>query len=65
MSVKIEILDYIYTDDTNTAIDWNASVVGELDITDNSDFPLAITFQISDFKDLTSTSGDYRIIIIF
>ena len=59
MSVKIEILDYVYTDSTNTVIDWDASVVGDLDITDHSDFPLALTFQISDFKDLTSTSGDY------
>ena len=40
-------------------IDWDNSVVGELDVTDHSDFPLALTFQISDFKDLTSTSGDY------
>ena len=59
MSVKIEILDYVYTDSTNTVIDWENSIVGELDITDHSDFPLAMTFQISDFKDLTSTSGDY------
>ena len=59
MSVKIEILDYVYTDSTNTVIDWDNSVVGDLDITDHSDFPLALTFQISDFKDLTSTSGDY------
>ena len=40
-------------------IDWDNSIVGELDITDHSDFPLALTFQISDFKDLTSTTGDY------
>jgi len=59
MSVKIEILDYIYTNSSNTVIDWDKSVAGELDITDHSDFPLAITFQISDFKDLTSTTGDY------
>ena len=59
MSVKIEILDYVYTDNTNTVIDWGKSVVGELDVTDHSDFPLAMTFQISDIKDLTSTSGDY------
>ena len=59
MSVKIEIIDYVYTDSTNTVIDWDNSVVGDLDITDHSDFPLALTFQISDFKDLTSTSGDY------
>ena len=40
-------------------IDWENSMVGELDITEHSDFPLAMTFQISDFKDITSTSGDY------
>ena len=43
---------------TNT-VDWEKSIVGELDVTDHSDFPLALTFQISDIKDLTSTSGDY------
>ena len=59
MSVKIEILDYVYTDSTNTVIDWDNSIVGELDVTDHSNFPLALTFQISEFKDLTSTSGDY------
>ena len=42
-----------------SVIDWDDSIVGELDVTDHSDFPLALTFQISDFKDLTSTSGDY------
>ena len=42
-----------------SGIDWDNSIVGELDISDHSDFPLAMTFQISDFKDLTSTSGDY------
>ena len=42
-----------------SVIDWDNSIVGELDVTDHSDFPLALTFQISDFKDLTSTSGDY------
>ena len=40
-------------------VDWENSVVGELDIANHSDFPLAMTFQISDFKDITSTSGDY------
>ena len=59
MSVKIEILDYKYTDATKTDIDWDNSVVGELDVTDHTEFPLALTFQISDFYDLTSTSGDY------
>ncbi len=59
MSVKIEILDYVYTDSTNTVVDWDNSVIGELDVTNHSDFPLAMTFQVSDIKELTSTSGDY------
>ena len=42
-----------------STVDWENSVVGELDVTNHSDFPLAMTFQISDFKDITSTSGDY------
>jgi len=44
---------------TGVSVDWSNSVVGELDVTDHSDFPLAMTFQISDIKDITSTSGDY------
>ena len=59
MSVKIEILDYVHTDNTNTVIDWEKSVVGQLDVTDHSDFPLSLTFQISDIKELTKTSGNY------
>ena len=57
MSVKIEILDYVLDGSSN--IDWTKSIVGELDVTDHSEFPLALTFQISDIKDITSTSGDY------
>ena len=56
MSVRIEIIDYQYSSGTFNP---EASIVGELDITDHSEFPLAITFQISDFKDITSTTGDY------
>jgi hypothetical protein len=59
MSLRVQILDYKYTDSTKTVIDWDASVIGELEITNHADFPLAMTFQISDFKDITSTSGDY------
>jgi len=40
-------------------INWDKSIVGELDVTDHSEFPLALTFQISDIKDITSTSGDF------
>ena len=49
----------LYNNTIGDSIDWDNSVVGELDVTDHSDFPLAMTFQISDFKDLTSTSGNY------
>ena len=44
-------------------LNWDNSVVDELDVTDHSDFPLAMTFQISDIKDITSTSGDFIIFI--
>tara|TARA_R110002012_G_scaffold21348_5_gene74688 strand:+ start:178 stop:3552 length:3375 start_codon:yes stop_codon:yes gene_type:complete len=40
-------------------INWYESVVGELDITDSRNFPLALNFQISDIKDITSTTGDF------
>ena len=40
-------------------INWDKSIVGVLDVTDHSEFPLALTFQISDIKDITSTSGDF------
>ena len=42
-----------------TGIDWDKSIVGELEITDHSDFPLALTLQIGNIQDITSTSGDY------
>ena len=56
MSVKIQILDYVYN---GSNIDLNKSIVGVLDVTDHSEFPLALSFQISDIKDITSTSGDF------
>ena len=41
------------------ALDWENSIVGELDIADHNDFPLALTFQISDIQKVTSASGNY------
>jgi hypothetical protein len=41
------------------SIDWENSIVGELDISDHNDFPLALTFQISDIQKITSASGNY------
>ena len=38
---------------------WEDSIVGRLDVSDHTDFPLALTFQISDIKNITSTSGNF------
>ena len=54
--VDIELLDYYY-DGGN--IDWNKSVVGSLDVSSNSDFPLALTFSISDIKDISARKGTF------
>ena len=43
----------------NTDIDLTQSIIGELDVTDHSEFPLALTFQISEIQKVTSTTGDY------
>jgi len=51
-TIQVSVID-------TAGIDWDKSIVGELDVTDHSEFPLAMTFQISDIKDITSTSGDY------
>ena len=45
------------TDDTGVV--WEKSIAGSLDVTDHLEFPLALTFQITDLKDITSTSGDF------
>lgn len=44
---------------TDDGIVWEDSIVGELDVSSHDDFPLALTFQISDIKNITATSGDY------
>lgn len=51
-TIQVSVID-------TAGVDWDKSIVGELDVTDHSEFPLAMTFQISDIKDITSTSGDY------
>jgi hypothetical protein len=51
-------IDWIHVSSIS-GIDWKNSVVGVLDVTDHTDFPLSLTFQISDIRDLTSSSGDY------
>ena len=42
-----------------SGIDWDKSIVGELDVASHAEFPLSLTFQISDVQKLTSTSGTY------
>ena len=42
-----------------TEVSWDQSVVGELDVGNHVDFPLSLTFQISDIKQITSTSGTF------
>ena len=44
---------------SDDGIVWEQSVVGELDVSTHNEFPLALTFQISDIKNITATSGDY------
>ena len=54
--VNIELLDYKY-DGVN--IDWSASVVGSLDVSLHSEFPLALTFSIADIKDIEARKGTF------
>lgn len=41
------------------AIDWENSIAGELDVSNHGDFPLALTFQIAEVQNITSTTGNY------
>jgi len=43
----------------NTTVDLTESLIGELDVTDHTEFPLSLTFQISEIQKVTSTTGDY------
>ena len=55
-NITIELLDYVYD---GASIDWDKSVVGELEVSSHSDFPLAITFSISDIRDINSRKGSF------
>ena len=55
-NVTIELLDYVY-DGSN--INWDNSVVGTLDISDNVEFPLSLTFAISDIRDINARKGSF------
>tara|TARA_R100001440_G_C2521404_1_gene118923 strand:- start:1599 stop:4304 length:2706 start_codon:yes stop_codon:yes gene_type:complete len=55
-NVIIELLDYVF-DGAN--IDYDKSVVGTLDVTSHSEFPLSLTFAIADIKDINARKGSF------
>ena len=57
-NITIELLDYVYKD-TGNPIDWDKSVVGELEVSSHTDFPLSLTFTIADIKDINSRKGSF------
>ena len=54
--VTIEILDYVYD---SGVVDFDSSVLGTLDVSSHSEFPLALTFTISDIKDINARKGTF------
>tara|TARA_B100002051_G_scaffold141301_1_gene134072 strand:+ start:2415 stop:5546 length:3132 start_codon:yes stop_codon:yes gene_type:complete len=57
---KLKIKNFKLVDDSiGEVLNMADSVIGELDVTDHSEFPLSLTFQISEIQKLTSTTGDY------
>ena len=56
-NISIELLNYVYS--SQGVIDWDESVVGELEVTSHSDFPLSLTFSITDIRDINSRKGSY------
>ena len=54
--VTIEILDYVYEGGT---LNLDKSLLGTLDVTSHSDFPLALTFTIADIKDINARKGTF------
>ncbi len=55
-NITVELLDYVYE---GGVIDWDASVLGQLDVTSHSDFPMALTFTIADIRNLTARKGSF------
>jgi len=56
-NITIQLLDYVYL--SQGVIDWSKSVVGELEVSSHADFPLALTFAISDIKNINSRKGSF------
>lgn len=42
-----------------SGVQWHESVVGTLDVGSSEDFPLALTFSISEVRDITARTGTY------
>ena len=42
-----------------SSVKWDDSVVGTLDVGSSEDFPLALTFSISEIRDITARTGTY------
>ena len=49
-NITVELLDYVYE---GGVIDWDASVLGQLDVTSHSDFPMALTSNGSCWPELS------------
>lgn len=63
LDVKISSLDVVYqtvsTASTTQVINEDKSLYGKLEVSNSQDFPLNISYNISDGKDLESRFGDY------
>ena len=55
--IKIQLLDYKYV--SAGVINWDESVIGDLDVGDSDEFPLAMSFSVADVRNLNSRTGSY------
>ena len=54
--ISIQLLDYVYT---LGSLDFNKSIIGNLDVGSSEDFPLALSFSIADIRSLDARTGTY------
>ena len=61
--VKFKNWDLLYTKESsinvNEVIDYDSSVIGTLDVSNSEDFPLDLSYTISDGKNLENRFGDF------
>ena len=55
--IRLQVLEYQY--DGNGTIDWDKSVVGDLDVADHSEFPLALTLSAEDIRKMGAKTGTF------